>query len=133
MDHPMPATVPQGLRLELGRAKIVPGQEAEAEVWMQMLNDRRDECVATLSRERAPLQAIFFNTESDGSRWMYYLTLVPEDGPEFDPEGSDIDVAHADYGARVKMPGWEELEPKLLLLPDHIRDAMLQWSQDGSA
>ncbi|SDL14681.1 DUF6176 family protein [Tessaracoccus oleiagri] len=131
--HPMPASVPEGLRLELGRAKIVPGMEREAEAWMRMLNERIDEGVATLAKERAPLQAAFFNREADGSLWIYYLSLVPEDGPAFDPEASDIDRAHAEYGGRVKMPGWEELQPKLLLVPDHIRDAMVRWSRGGGA
>lgn len=37
---PMPASVPDGLRLELSRARVLPGREAELGEWMQMLHDR---------------------------------------------------------------------------------------------
>ena len=130
-SHPMPASVPAGTRLELSRAKIIPGQEAEAEAWMRMLNDRLDEAVATLPAERAPLQASFLHREADGSLWLYHLSFVSEERPDYEPHMTDIDRAHASFGARVKMPGWEELRPVLMLTPDHIRDALVRWAETG--
>jgi hypothetical protein len=51
--HPMSASVPAGLRLELSRAKLLDGKEAEFDEWMQMLNDRFDECLTTLPADRS--------------------------------------------------------------------------------
>jgi Family of unknown function (DUF6176) len=36
------------MRLELSRARLLPGAAAETERWMQMLHERYDECVQTL-------------------------------------------------------------------------------------
>lgn len=127
----MPDSVPQGMRMELSRAKIVPGRESEAEAWMQMLNDRYDEAVATLPAERAPLQATFLNREGDGSLWLYHFSITAEERPDYEPHVADIDRDHAAYGERVKLPGWEELRPMLLLTPHHLRDAMLRWADTG--
>jgi hypothetical protein len=51
-----PSSIPDGLIIELSRAKVLPGASAEADTWMKMLNDRLDECVATLGRERMAIE-----------------------------------------------------------------------------
>ena len=60
---PMPRTVSAGLRLELSRSRIVNGQEAEFDEWMQKLNDRCDESLAAIPAERAVFEATFRHTE----------------------------------------------------------------------
>ena len=52
-------SIPPGLVVELSRCKVLPGASAEADRWMAMLNDRLDECVATLDRERMAIEIIF--------------------------------------------------------------------------
>lgn len=128
---PMPPTVPPGLRLELSRSKLVPGQEREAEAWMSMLTERYEECVATLSDQRAVFEATFLHEEADGSTWIYHLALTGQEGRGLDPESSDIDRAHDEYGRRVKMRGWEELQPMFMLTPEHLRSAMETWGRTG--
>lgn len=54
-----PSTIPPGLRVELSRHQVVPGQSAKVDEWMKMLNDRADECRATLDPERVAVEAIF--------------------------------------------------------------------------
>ena len=51
-----PRSIPDGLVLELSRGTVLPGGSAEADRWMAMLNDRLDECVATLDRERMAVE-----------------------------------------------------------------------------
>lgn len=130
--HPMPPSVPAGMQLRLSRAKVVPGQEQEAEAWMDMLNRRYDEAVATLPRERAAFESMFLSREPDGSTWLYHLELFGDSGGGLDPETSDVDREHIEYGRRVKLRGWEELEPKFMLAPDHIREAFERWCADGT-
>ena len=127
---PMPASVPAGLRLELSRSKVIEGQEEEFERWMQMLNDRYDECVDSLAAERAVFEATFRSTEADGSIWIYHLSLVGEDGAGLD-ESVPVDADHAAFARRVKEPGWQELEPMFMLTPAHLRDAMSGWGRTG--
>jgi len=54
-----PTSIPPGVRVELSRARIKPGMGGEVDRWMRMLNDRLDECVATLDRERMAVELIF--------------------------------------------------------------------------
>ena len=60
-----PASIPAGLVVQLSRGKVLPGASAEADRWMQMLNDRLDECVATLDRERMAIEIVFRLREGD--------------------------------------------------------------------
>jgi hypothetical protein len=41
-----PAVIPEGLVVELSRAKVLPGASQETDDWMTMLDDLADECVA---------------------------------------------------------------------------------------
>jgi hypothetical protein len=127
----MPSSVPDGLRLELSRARIVEGKEDEFEEWMSALNDRYDEMQEGLPAERQVFEATFRSTEADGSTWIYHLSLMGENGGGND-ESIPIDALHVRYSRRVKEPGWEELEPKLMLTPDHLRDAMITWGRTGA-
>lgn len=96
-----------------------------------MLNDRYDECVEPLRAERAAFEATFRHTEPDGSAWIYHLSLVGDDGGGLD-ETNPIDADHAAFARRVKEPGWDELEPKFMLAPAHIRKAMAAWGRAGT-
>lgn len=126
----MPQTVPDGLRIELSRARVIEGKEDELAEWMSMLTDRYDECLETLPSERAVFEATFRNTEADGSTWIYHFSLMGEGGGGLD-ESHPVDAEHAAYSRRVKEAGWEELEPMFMLTPNHLREAMQVWGTSG--
>lgn len=128
--HPMPITVPDGLRLELSRSRIVEGAEEQFDEWMSVLNNRYDECLATLPAQHAVFEATFRHEEADGSTWIYHLSLMGTDGIGLD-ESHPINAAHAAYNGKVKEPGWEELTPKFMLTPEHIRVSMAHWGRTG--
>jgi len=121
-----PPTIPSGLKVELSRSKVLPGHSAEADQWMQMLNDRVDECVATLDRERMSLE-IAFRLEEDGVDYLYWVSIYGAGG-----EGLDLSVPidrdHYDMARRSKEPGWVEAVPQFLLLPQPVRDAIETWA-----
>ncbi|MTD16927.1 hypothetical protein GIS00_23615 [Nakamurella sp. YIM 132087] len=127
----MPPTVPTGLRLELSRARLLPGRADEHRQWMQELTDRYDECLDTLPAERAAFEATFRHTEADGSEWMYHLQLIGEDGRGLDTS-NPVDAAHEAWARRVKEAGWEELRPVFMLAPQHIMDALTHWGRTGT-
>ena len=129
--HPMPPTVPEGLRLELSRAKLLDGREALLDEWMQMLTDRYEECLATLPAERAAFEATFKHTEADGSVWMYHLSVMGTEGGGLDTS-NPVDAEHEAYAKRTKERGWEELQPLFMLAPAHITIALQHWGRTGT-
>ncbi|MEO7122262.1 MAG: DUF6176 family protein [Lacisediminihabitans sp.] len=129
--HPMPSSVPLGMRLELSRAPVVAGKDDELEEWMSALNDRYDEHEEALAGERQVFEATFKHREADGRLWIYHLSLMGTEGGGLD-ETLPLSADHAAYSRRVKEPGWEELTPMFMLTPDHIRKSMSQWADTGS-
>lgn len=97
---------------------------------MSELNRRYDEMLPTLPAERAVFEAIFRHEEPDGTIWIYHLGLVGEHGSGL-TETAPIDQVHAAYSRTVKEPGWERLDPKLMLTPAHLRDQMQHWGKTG--
>ena len=124
-----PATIPSGLKVELSRSKVLPGRSGEADEWMQMLNDRVDECVATLDRERMALE-IAFRLEEDGVEYLYWVSIYGVGGEGLDVS-IPIDRDHELMARRAKEPGWVEAVPQFLLLPQSVRDAIEAWSLRG--
>jgi len=121
-----PRSIPEGLVLELSRGTVLPGASAEADRWMAMLNDRVDECVATLDRERMAVE-IVFRLREDGRDVLYWVAIKGAGGSGLDPD-DPIDRDHEAQGRRTKEPGWVEAEPQVLLLPDPVRRAVLAWA-----
>ena len=88
-----------------------------------MLNDRLDECVASLDREHMAVEAVFRDTDDDGVEWLYWVILQGEGGGALD-ESLPIDRDHVAFAKRCKPPGWLEATPQLLLMPDDVRQAV---------
>ncbi|MET9893519.1 DUF6176 family protein [Streptomyces sp. NPDC006465] len=126
MSEERPASIPSGLVVELSRAKVKPGAEAEADRWMRMLNDRLDECVATLDRERMAIE-IVFRLREDGEDHLFWVTVRGQDGEGLE-HSLPIDRDHIEQAKRTKEPGWVEAEPQVLMLPEPVRKAVLSWA-----
>ena len=104
---------------------------------MAMLNERHEECITTLDRDRMAVEVIFRRRDDD-SEWLYWFSLQGDSAPENadavpESERLPIDHDHIGFSRRCKEPGWEELEPQLLLLPAPVRDAVLTWAKAGSS
>jgi hypothetical protein len=127
MTSPRPASIPEGLVVELSRGKVLPGAGAEADRWMRMLDDRVDECVATLDRERMAIEIVFRLREGEDD-FLYWVSVRGAAGAtDLDPD-SAIDRDHLAQAKRTKHPGWVEAEPQVLMLPDPVRQAVLEWA-----
>jgi hypothetical protein len=120
------SSIPDGLVVELSRAKVLPGASAEADRWMKMLNDRLDECVATLDRERMAIE-IVFRLREDDQDYLYWVQVRRAGGAGLDMS-LPIDRDHDAQARRTKEPGWVEAEPQVLMLPDPVRKAVLEWA-----
>ncbi|MGH3418930.1 MAG: DUF6176 family protein [Streptosporangiaceae bacterium] len=130
MTQPRSPSIPDGLIVELSRTKVLPGASAEADRWMAMLNDRLDECVATLDRERMAIE-IVFRLKENGEDYLFWVSVYGPGGEDLDPDNA-LDQAHTEQSKRTIAPGqWTEAEPQLLLLPDPVRSAVLSWALPG--
>jgi hypothetical protein len=116
-----PRSIPEGLVVELSRATVKPGASAEADRWMTMLDDRVEECVATLDRERMAVEIDY----------LYWVAIRGEGGEPLDTSEHPIDQDHQAQGRRTKEPGWVEAEPQVLMLPAPVREAVLAWALRG--
>lgn len=114
---------PPGLRVRCKRRRIRPGMGPEAERWMQMLNDRLGEAVQTLERERVAIELVF--REGDSLVWVM---IQGEGGASIDDSPFEIDAEHAAFAERCIVPGGQEAELQLLLLPAPVQAAVLRWA-----
>lgn len=120
----MPPSVPAGVRLELLRAKILPGKSQRTDEWMQLLNDRHAECEATLPSERMAFEAIFRHNDEDGTEWMYHLSVYGTGAGVLD-ESTALNAEIAELSRECKgRGGWEVLAPQVLFAPSAVRAAI---------
>ncbi len=122
-----PQSIPEGLVVELSRAKVLPGASGEADRWMRMLDDRVDECVATLDRERMAVE-IVFRLKEGGEDYLFWVAIRGEGGESLESSEHQIDLDHQEQARRTKEPGWVEAEPQVLMLPEPVREAVLAWA-----
>ena len=127
-----PKSIPEGLVVELSRARVMTGASGEADRWMAMLDDRVDECVATLDRERMAIE-IVFRLKEGGEDFLFWLTVRGEGGATLASSEHPIDQDHETQARLTKEPGWVEAEPQVLMLPDPVREAVLAWAFGGAA
>ncbi len=127
----MPRSIPDGLIVELSRAKVLPGASEEADRWMQMLDDRVEECVATLDRERMAIE-IVFRLKEGGEDYLFWVAVRGEGGSDMQSSQHAIDLDHQAQARRAKEPGWVEAEPQVLMLPEPIREAVMAWALRGA-
>lgn len=58
---------------------------------------------------------------------MYWMSVRGEGGAGLDAS-VPIDRDHIEIGDRVRLPGWVEAEPQLVLMPAPVRAAVLDWA-----
>jgi len=90
-----------------------------------MLNRRLDEAVATLDRERMGIELVFRSREGDDE--FLYWVVVRGDGADVATSTALLDADHRAYDERCREPGWEVAEAQLMLLPDSVRAAVLEF------
>jgi hypothetical protein len=132
VTEPTTDSIPPGLRVRFARAQIRPGMETEAERWMQMLNDRHDDAVQTLERERMAIEIIFRERDKQGD-WLIWIMVHGDAGEPVETSPFDLDHAHIAFEDRVLLADQPEAEPELLLMPAPVRRAVLAWALQPGA
>ena len=96
---------------------------------MQMLRDRREECIATLARDGLAIEVIFRANE-DGEDVLYWFEIGSRSGDaEAVPEDqrAAIDRAHLEFSRRAKERGHTSLAVELVLMPEPVERAIREW------
>lgn len=126
MSEHRPASIPEGLVVELSRGKVLAGASAEADRWMKMLDDRVDECIACLDAERMAIEIVFRLREGEDD-YLYWVSVHGPNSGELDLTKA-IDRDHLARAKKAKEPGWVEAEPQVLMLPEPVRQAVMEWT-----
>ena len=129
------AITPAGLEVALTRHRIRDGQSAEADRWMRMLNDRREECIATLARDGMAIEVVF-RTREGGDDVLYWFELRRPGSPgDLEQVNADewttLDEEHLAFSRRAKVRGHTRLEPQLVLMPPAVERALLECLDSG--
>jgi hypothetical protein len=72
---------------------VVPGKEARAQEWLQMLQARQSECVATLDREHMHFESIFRH-EANGRLYLSWFSVQGPAGAHVASSEFEVDKLH---------------------------------------
>ena len=84
------------MKIELSRFKIKKGKEDLADEWMEILNDRIDETVETMGREKIFIEAIF-EEKINGEKYFSWFSIQNKNGEMCDTSEHEIDKVHIKY------------------------------------
>jgi len=113
------------MRVELNRFRIKRGKSDRVDEWMKTLNDRRNECLATLERERMYVEVIFRERTSE-DEFLYWFSIQGEDAEPIQTSAHDIDRTHLEFWAECidSEYGPRECDPQLVLLQQSVAKAI---------
>lgn len=95
---------------------------------MRMLQERHEECLATLDRERMALEVVFRLREEDGTEVLWWFALRGLAGASITDSPYPVDADLDAQARRTKEPGWVDADPQVVLMPDSVREAVEQWA-----
>jgi hypothetical protein len=108
----------------LDRFRIVSGREGRAKEWMRILNERIEECRATLDHEQMYFEAIF-SEERDGRLYLYWVELQEPGGRDVRESHDEIDQVHVAFWDECVEPGSRTvMATELVLIPQFLREAI---------
>jgi len=81
------------VKIELSRIRIKDGKSARVDEWFATLNARKSECIETLEREKAYIEAIF-REKIGGAEFLYWFIVQGENGESLETSPFPIDAIH---------------------------------------
>jgi hypothetical protein len=113
------------MKVELTRFRIKPDQLERADEWMKMMNQRIDECVATLEREKMYVEVVF-RERCKGEDFLYWFSVQHESGEPLETSPHEVDKVHRAFGRECidLTYGAVDPVPQLVMIPKRIAAAM---------
>lgn len=87
------------MKTEFTTFRVKKGREDRAVAWMEMLQDRKKECVATLSREKMGYESVFKMVIGE-RLYLSWFSVQGEAAESVDDSEHEVDVLHCQF--------WEE-------------------------
>lgn len=113
------------VRVELSRFKVKAGKTERVDAWLQMLNERLPETLATLEREAMKFEVIF--RERIGSDdYLTWVSVQGEEGAAVDTSPHEVDRLHLDFWRECidDAYGRHDAQPQVILVPPVVAAAM---------
>jgi hypothetical protein len=83
------------MNVQLSRFRIKPDKIARADEWMRVLNERHQECVATLEREKMYVEVVF-RERRNGEDFLCWFSIQDESGEPLETSPHEVDTVPSD-------------------------------------
>jgi hypothetical protein len=122
------------MRVELTRYRVKPDKSGRVDEWLQTLNNRLDECLEAMVREKMKVEVIFRERIRE-EEFLYWFTIQDETGEELNTSPLDISHVHIAFWEECldRDYGGKDAYPQVVLIPPHIAQVM-EWenpARDG--
>ena len=115
----------------LDRFTVKLGKEARAHEWMRALNDRIEECRATLDHEKMYFEAVF-SEELDGRMYLYWIEFKDSGGQPVRESEAEVDRIHLAFWDECIEPGSRHvMDTELVLIPRFFGEAIASQALDS--
>jgi hypothetical protein len=117
------------MKVELTRFRIRADKLERADEWLKTMNQRIDECVATLEREKMYVEVVF-RERYQGEDYLYWFTIQHESGEPLETSPHEIDKIHRAFARECidLTYGAVDPVPQVIIIPDQIAAAM-NWNR----
>jgi hypothetical protein len=119
--------------VELTRLRILPGKSARVDEWLRTINDRLEEAVQTLDREKMKIEVIFREVIGE-DEYLSWFTVQDAAGEPIETSPFELDRIHRRFGEECidHEHGGHEGQPQVILLPDRVAQAT-EWNDPAAS
>jgi hypothetical protein len=113
------------MRVDMSRFRVVPGKAERVDAWLQMINDRMPETLATLEREAMKFEAIF-RERIGADDYLTWVSVQDEKGADVGTSPHEVDRLHLAFWSECidDTYGRHDAQPQVIMVPPGIAAAM---------
>lgn len=121
------------MKVELSRFRIKADKIDRADQWLRTLNERIDDCVATLAREKTHVEVIF-RERYNGEEFLYWFSIQHESGEPLETSPHEIDQIHRAFSRECIDLNYGAVDPlpQVVMVPPRVAAAM-DWEKPQEA
>lgn len=121
------------MKVALTRFRIKPDKINRVDEWLRELNQRIDECVVTLAREKMYVEVVF-RERYNGEEFLYWFSIQHESGEPLETSPHEIDKIHRAFGRECIDLSYGAVDPvpQVVMIPEHVAAAM-DWEKPHEA
>ena len=115
------------MRVELTRFRVLPGKSERVDEWLEMLNERMTETLATLAREKMHVEVVFRERIGD-EEFLSWFSIQGE-GEKIETSPHEVDRLHLEYWRECidETYGARDAVPQVVMVSHKVAEA-LEWA-----